>query len=99
MSDNVVGLNGCKVVPADAPVESIVERCRRLLALAESGQLRGLAAVICERNARVRFFWSDDDSELVVGQISSGLLGLTHSWAKDMVVDIDEALSPSPPAA
>ena len=81
----VVGLRGEVVAaPQNQPAANVVEKLRELLALAESGQLRGVGIVTCERDAKFRFYWRHDDSHLVVHGLSSGILCLSVAWANDL---------------
>ena len=83
MGEKVVGLRG-GLVPSEVaePAANVVERCRELLAMAEAGDLRGLAIATFRRHG-AGFFWSHDDADRTCDGIGNALLSLSHAWSMD----------------
>jgi hypothetical protein len=59
MSDNVVSLRGAEpIITASTPVDSVVKELERLLELARSGELIGLAGVYKHRSRSVEYSYA-----------------------------------------
>lgn len=85
-SSNVVSLRGTGIpLPPNEPAANVVDRCRQLLAMAESGQLRGIAVACAVRGEKPRFYWSYDNASSTWHVLSTALMALQHGWMDDNI--------------
>jgi len=89
VSADVVALPGTVLAPpAGQPVDGVVDLCRRLLADAEAGDLRGIALAFVHRDsARVHTTWAHSGEERNSAVLIAGVAVLQHELARNTRID------------